>query len=142
MVCFFFSSEGFWLPFILLVMGCQWCHFISPAEGACTSLSKVLVLSDHWVASGNIKCGMKIWGCICWVGRTQAGLMGETCSEGGLPLLHYTGTRSTIHNPRMALNFQNAGQGITLNLTKVLRMAELLCMIISLMPTGLHLWAL
>lgn len=49
--------------------------------------------------------------------RTHAG---DSSFEDELSLLLYIGTSSTIHNPMMALNFQNAGQGITLNLTQVL----------------------
>ena len=101
-------------------MGCQRCHFTSSAEGACTSLSKVLVLSDHWVAFGNVVWNEDLG--LYLLGRQNSSrtCRGDSSFEDELSLLHYIGTSSTIHNPRMALNFQNAGQGITLNLTKVL----------------------
>lgn len=124
--------DGSWFPsprllFIPLLMVSLhlfcWGGLYRPIHSACA------LWKHHWVASGNVKC--EGWGCICWVGRAQ----GETSVENAVSLMHHVETSSTII-------FKNGGQVITSNSTKVLWMAELMCIIISLMPTGLYLWAL
>lgn len=59
---FFPPCEGFLPVLVLLLMVLQWCYF-SFSAWICPRCS------GH---SGSAQCGMKIWGCVCWFGRTQA----------------------------------------------------------------------